>query len=661
VNDYGKPRNDTAQQDQRAHELIGQLHLLEAVDRRVTPEHVARRFHELLGSAGSPAPADVNRQALRKPGIQRARRRRLSKVLRRVPAARLHHRQPSRSRSAPWGRPSRLPGRITGTGYQHAAAETARAQDEQRTVIAADIQNGSHRHRRLPRILRRIPLLVFAADALLLMYFFSGVTNVDWSSPFSAALVFAILLAVMVTGISFAFFRFAGDRLPQYKNDAGTVGYRRRGATPEAGGRPHRRALDQIRTPLPGSSQSGRRPRYEKRPRRSYYRLTDAVALTIAAVVAVAVAVAATVFGLRFSISSPASSSAGAKVVIVATATANEPAPALPVDILQALRSAGSSSAGATAYVVAPGSSQPDTISLTPRRADGQADHGLTRTAALDAYISAVERALGKEGAAGQLDLLAAIAAAVRTTSSPGTLIVVSSGLSTAGGFDLRQVGWDADPSSLAAQLEAAGQLPDLTGWHVVFSGLGDVAGPQPALPQPQQATLESYWRAICQAADAASCGIDTTARPQLASHVTNHAPVVPVPVVALAAGPRSTTITTLPDALLFEFDSTALIPYADKILQPVVQQARSQHLQVSITGFASPDGGSSAYNLALSAQRAEAVRDRLAALGLPAGQITQVTGGGTGGKRIDACLVHGRLDEAVCAQLRRVVIVLSR
>ncbi len=48
-------------------------------------------------------------------------------------------------------------------------------------------------------------------------------TNVDWSSPFSAALVFAILLAAMVTGISFAFFRFAGDRLQQYKNDAGTV------------------------------------------------------------------------------------------------------------------------------------------------------------------------------------------------------------------------------------------------------------------------------------------------------------------------------------------------------------------------------------------------------------------------------------------------------
>ena len=58
---------------------------------------------------------------------------------------------------------------------------------------------------------------------LLLLYFFSGVTNVNWASPFSAALVFAVLLAAMVTGISFAFFRFTGDRLQQYKNDTGVI------------------------------------------------------------------------------------------------------------------------------------------------------------------------------------------------------------------------------------------------------------------------------------------------------------------------------------------------------------------------------------------------------------------------------------------------------
>ena len=48
-------------------------------------------------------------------------------------------------------------------------------------------------------------------------------TNVNWASPLSAALVFAGLLAAMITGISFAFFRFTGDRLQQYKDDTGTI------------------------------------------------------------------------------------------------------------------------------------------------------------------------------------------------------------------------------------------------------------------------------------------------------------------------------------------------------------------------------------------------------------------------------------------------------
>jgi protein-S-isoprenylcysteine O-methyltransferase Ste14 len=108
-------------------------------------------------------------------------------------------------------------------GGVQTVASTVVDQDKQRAEIAADIENGSRRHRRLPRTLRRMPRLILVADGLLLLYFFSGVTNVDWSSPLSAALIFALMLAAMVTGISFAFFRLAGDRLQQYKNDAGTV------------------------------------------------------------------------------------------------------------------------------------------------------------------------------------------------------------------------------------------------------------------------------------------------------------------------------------------------------------------------------------------------------------------------------------------------------
>jgi hypothetical protein len=108
-------------------------------------------------------------------------------------------------------------------GGVRTVADTADDQDELREQITADIANGSRKHRRLPVALHRVPALVFIADALLLLYFFSGITNVDWSRPFSAALLFALLLAGMVTGISFAFFWFTGDRLQQYKDDTGTI------------------------------------------------------------------------------------------------------------------------------------------------------------------------------------------------------------------------------------------------------------------------------------------------------------------------------------------------------------------------------------------------------------------------------------------------------
>ena len=52
MNDYGKSQNDMAKPEERAHELIDQLNLLEAVDRCITPEHVARRFRELLDDIG---------------------------------------------------------------------------------------------------------------------------------------------------------------------------------------------------------------------------------------------------------------------------------------------------------------------------------------------------------------------------------------------------------------------------------------------------------------------------------------------------------------------------------------------------------------------------------------------------------------------------------
>jgi hypothetical protein len=98
-------------------------------------------------------------------------------------------------------------------------------QDEakQRVQIETDRANGSRKHQRLPRWLGRIPQLVLVVDFCLLLYFFAGITDVDWASPLSADLVFAVLLAVMVTVLAYGFLSFTGHRLRSHKDHSGTI------------------------------------------------------------------------------------------------------------------------------------------------------------------------------------------------------------------------------------------------------------------------------------------------------------------------------------------------------------------------------------------------------------------------------------------------------
>jgi outer membrane protein OmpA-like peptidoglycan-associated protein len=344
-------------------------------------------------------------------------------------------------------------------------------------------------------------------------------------------------------------------------------------------------------------------------------------------------------------------------IVVVASATANEPAPVLAAPDRSMLVSAGEN-ANAVAFVVDPNSGQAREVSLTPRRADGEVDYGPDRAERLAANVNQVQQSLNVLSASGPFDLLTMIAQAVRVTSVPGTLLVLSSGLSTAGGFDLSLVGWGADPRAVASWLNQRGLLPRLAGWHVVFSGLADTSGRQPALPLPQRATLTSYWLALCQTAGATSCQVDGVTRPEPPSRSTTPVPVVAFPHVTSFRGPQGQT-TDIPADAFFAFNSTRLLPGADAVLGPLAAEARGQDLRVTIVGYASPDGGTAAYNLALSAARAQAVKTRLIALGTPPSLIVKAVGLGTAGQPNSACYRQGQLDEALCSQLRRVVITL--
>ena len=258
------------------------------------------------------------------------------------------------------------------------------------------------------------------------------------------------------------------------------------------------------------------------------------------------------------------------------------------------------------------------------------------------------------------LDALDVAGRAVREACKHGgTVYLRDSGLSETGAMDFRQRGLlKAMPSEVVASLTAEHELPDLKGIAVVLIGIGDTAPPQQPLSIAQRDNLIAIWSAVARAGGATSVQIDP-------APLSGPAPVAVPPislVSVLAVGRRhdsGRTIITVPDPLLFKLNSAALVPTANAILRPIVRQARSQHLGASITGYASPEGTAD-YNIALSKRRAIAVRDRLITLGLPAGQITDVTGLGAAGHSLNSCFINGHLDEVRCAALRRVVVTLS-
>jgi hypothetical protein len=93
----------------------------------------------------------------------------------------------------------------------------------QRTQIDQELASGSRKHHRLPLWMRWIPKYVLGFDFCLLLYFFAGITDVNWVSPLSLPLAFATVLAAMVTVLSYGFLAFTGHRLRSHKNHAGTI------------------------------------------------------------------------------------------------------------------------------------------------------------------------------------------------------------------------------------------------------------------------------------------------------------------------------------------------------------------------------------------------------------------------------------------------------
>jgi flagellar motor protein MotB len=346
-------------------------------------------------------------------------------------------------------------------------------------------------------------------------------------------------------------------------------------------------------------------------------------------------------------------------VIVLVSGTSNEPRPILTptaIGILSAQADRSDVSSTVAVVVNADGDHR-SVVPLTPRRTDRSIEHGFQRASLITANVGKVEAVVSGESASSpELDLLDAIDRNARAAPR-GTLIVVSNGLSTAGGFDLREVQWNADPAEVVRDLAARDLLPALSGWHVVWTGINERWGEQPRLPKPARDANSRYWAAICAAAGASSCTFDQAPLAPTPPTATVRSFPVPVPHLESTSGPAGVTIS-VPETLLgFPPNSAVLGPAATDTISEIsarIGAAAAGHPNtvLTVTGYAAdPPGSVVADCVRLSNARARAVADALRAAGVRI-SINVVGGGiapGTSSMR------NGFFVEALAEQMRRV------
>lgn len=256
-----------------------------------------------------------------------------------------------------------------------------------------------------------------------------------------------------------------------------------------------------------------------------------------------------------------------------------------------------------------------------------------------------------------QADMLDALAEAASTVPAGGDVVVMDSGLQTVEPLDFRTGLLSDDPSSIVDYLRHAGELPDLKGRHIYFTGLGWTATPQPTLSISDRQKVVQIWEQIAQAAGAACVTLDQTANTSNA--VPDRPPVAIVTPPPPPPPPTPCSVINLGDAnnVGFEFDSTTFRDPsgARATLQKLANVLMQPGESVTLTGSTSSEG-SDQYNLDLSLSRANAVKTVLVQLGVPSSEIQTFGDGSHLPGRLNDRGPNGQLLIGPAIQNRKVV-----
>jgi outer membrane protein OmpA-like peptidoglycan-associated protein len=342
---------------------------------------------------------------------------------------------------------------------------------------------------------------------------------------------------------------------------------------------------------------------------------------------------------------------------VVAGSTANEPATQLPASATKQLQATGESN-GSVTIVVPSGTPQARGTTLLGSTANDEIvckSDQRNKLTQVTSYINALKASTP------EVDFLDSIDQAARNLGKDSMgVLVVGSGLQTVDPLNFAVQGLlTADPQQVAADLKSKGELPkDLEGVTVYWSGLGDVAGPQQPLTITARSNLEAIWAAIVKAAGGT---LSVLPEPASGGAATGLPAVTTVPVPAAATKTDWSHPIVVRDSDLLFVKNTATFSQpatAQQVLAGLVPAIEQNGQTVTITGTASKDQATSnASDLVLSKQRADAVKQALVTLGVPASLLV------TAGVGHDWCGFKpetdatGTYSDALAAQNRSVIL----
>lgn len=282
----------------------------------------------------------------------------------------------------------------------------------------------------------------------------------------------------------------------------------------------------------------------------------------------------------------------------------------------------------------------------------------------LDKYVKGMNAAFRDKvkPVAAEVDLLRALTIAGKATAPGGTIALIDSGLQTVaplhfGKDDLLA----AEPADVAKHLADQKLLPDLAGRTVALVGFGNTAAPQPVLDNRWSGNVVAIWKAIVEAAQACvyeqsqSSTKDAAVSQPAVSVVT---PPAPAPLRAIGCGQielgSADNISFQPDSREFK-DRPAATERLRELAGVITSKRQRAELIGRTATYGPPEG-----RITLSQQRAEAVRDVLVELGVPADRVTARGVGTDWPEHVQDVGPDGGLLPGPAEQNRKVVVKLT-